>query len=102
MAGASFKLMVDEALGRRPRYFTLRDLTVVARVSELHSPELYDTTAILEIDVGGKVARTSAEGNGPVHAMDKGLRALIDAFYPSLKSVRLTDYKVRVLSSGDG
>jgi 2-isopropylmalate synthase len=107
MAGASFKLMVDEALGRRPRYFTLRDLTVVARVSEplqqlTHSPALYDTTAILEIEVGGKVARTSAEGNGPVHAMDKGLRALIDEFYPSLESVRLTDYKVRVLSSGDG
>ena len=102
MAGASFKLMVDEALNKRPRYFTLRDLTVVARVSEMHSPTLYDTTAILEIEVGGTVARTSAEGNGPVHAMDRGLRSLIDEFYPSLKSVRLTDYKVRVLSSGDG
>ncbi|HET8936261.1 MAG TPA: citramalate synthase [Polyangiales bacterium] len=104
MAGASFKLMVDEALGRRPRYFTLRDLTVVARVTEQHSlePSERDTTATLEIEVGGEIARTSAEGNGPVHAMDRGLRALIDEFYPSLKSVRLVDYKVRVLSSGDG
>jgi 2-isopropylmalate synthase len=104
MAGASFKLMVDEALGKRPRYFTLRDLTVVARVSELpvHDPSIFDTTAIVEIEVGGKRARISAEGNGPVHAMDRGLRALIDEFYPSLKSVRLVDYKVRVLSSGDG
>jgi 2-isopropylmalate synthase len=102
MAGASFKLMVDEALGRRPRYFTLRDLTVVTRISEHEASSAFDTTATLEIEVGGQVARTSAEGNGPVHAMDRGLRALIDEFYPSLKSVRLVDYKVRVLSSGDG
>jgi 2-isopropylmalate synthase len=106
-AGASFKLMVDEALGRRPRYFTLRDLTVVSRVSEqlAHFDDRaapFDTTATLDIEVGGAQARTSAEGNGPVHAMDKGLRALIDDFYPSLKSVRLVDYKVRVLTSGDG
>jgi 2-isopropylmalate synthase len=103
MAGASFKLMVDEALGRRPRYFTLRELSVVARVSEQAAQDgAYDTTATLEIEVGGQVARTTAEGNGPVHAMDRGLRALIDEFYPSLKAVRLVDYKVRVLSSGDG
>ena len=60
------------------------------------------TEATLEIEVGGTVARTTARGNGPVHAMDNGLRALIDEFYPSLKHVRLVDYKVRVLSSGDG
>ena len=99
-AGASFKLILDEAMGRRPRYFTLRDLTVVTRVSEqLDSPpDEFDTTAELEIEVGGELARASAQGNGPVHAMDKALRTLLDAFYPSLKSVRLVDYKVRVLS----
>jgi 2-isopropylmalate synthase len=106
-AGASFKLMIDEALGRRLRYFNLRDLTVSARIHEDHAdridqPGVFDTTATLEIEVGGQLARTSAQGNGPVHAMDKGLRALIDKFYPSLKSVRLVDYKVRVLTNGTG
>jgi 2-isopropylmalate synthase len=103
-AGASFKLMVDEALGRRPRYFNLRDLTVVTRISDDHSHDAnaFDTTATLEIEVGGEIARTSAQGNGPVHAMDKGLRELVDEFYPSLKSLRLVDYKVRVLSNGEG
>ncbi|MET0384450.1 MAG: citramalate synthase [Polyangiales bacterium] len=103
-AGASFKLVLDEALGRRPRYFSLRDLTVVTRISDHADPDgdAFDTTATLEIEVGGELARTSARGNGPVHAMDKGLRALIDRFYPSLLSMRLVDYKVRVLSSGDG
>ena len=37
-----------------------------------------------------------------MHAMDLGLRSLIDRFYPQLSSVRLVDYKVRVLASGDG
>jgi 2-isopropylmalate synthase len=103
-AGASFKLMIDEALGRRPRYFGLRDLTVIARITEDHADmaDAFDTTAVLEIEVGEQVARTSADGNGPVHAMDKGLRALIGKFYPSLNAVRLVDYKVRVLSSSDG
>jgi 2-isopropylmalate synthase len=105
-AGASFKLMIDEALGRRLRYFTLRGLDVSARIRENHADFLdqtgFDTTASLEIEVGGQVARTSADGNGPVHAMDQGLRALLDKFYPTLKSVRLVDYKVRVLTSGTG
>jgi 2-isopropylmalate synthase len=103
-AGASLKLVLDEAMGRRPRYFTLRDLTVVTRVSEPVDtvPDEFDTNAMLEIEVGGEIARASAHGNGPVHAMDKALRTLLDSFYPSLKRVRLIDYKVRVLSHDDG
>ena len=102
-AGATFKLMIDEALGQRPRYFKLREASVSACIHEDHAEqERFDTTATLEIEVDGQVARTRAEGNGPVHALDKGLRALIDKFYPSLKSVRLVDYKVRVLSDGAG
>jgi 2-isopropylmalate synthase len=94
--------MIDEALGRRPRYFKLREASVAARIHEDPEPIDFDTVATLEIEVDGQVARTRAEGNGPVHALDKGLRALIDKFYPSLKSVRLVDYKVRVLSDGAG
>lgn len=103
-AAASFKLMVDEAYGRRPRYFRLRDLTVNVRIEEDHSGlvDTYDTTASLEIEVGGERAKASAQGNGPVHAMDQALRSQIDRYYPTLESVRLVDYKVRVLSSGDG
>jgi 2-isopropylmalate synthase len=105
-AGASFKLMIDEALGRRPRYFKLEKLTLHASIREDHHGSVHgdadDTTVTLEIEVGGKLASTSASGNGPVHAMDNGLRQLIDKFYPTLKAVRLVDYKVRVLSDGEG
>jgi len=103
-ASASFKLVLDEAMGQRPRYFTLRDLTVVTRVNEQPDvdPDALDTTAVLDIEVGGELASVAARGNGPVHAMDKALRTLLEGFYPELRSVRLIDYKVRVLNGPVG
>ena len=100
-AGASFKLFMLESLGKRPRYFTLRDLEVQIAFAESEASK--DATRVrIEIGVGDEAAYTSARGDGPVHAMDVGLRSLIDRFYPQLQSVRLVDYKVRVLSSSVG
>ena len=42
---------------------------------------------------------TAAEGDGPVHALDLALRKALVRFYPSLESVSLSDFKVRVLES---
>jgi 2-isopropylmalate synthase len=41
-------------------------------------------------------------GNGPVNALDRALRKALTKFYPNLQEVELLDYKVRVLSSGEG
>jgi 2-isopropylmalate synthase len=103
-AGASFKLFVKECLGERPAYFTLRDLEVTIAFGENGRADGdKDLSRVrIEIGVGDEVAYTSASGDGPIHAMDVGLRSLIDRFYPQLKDVRLVDYKVRVLASGDG
>lgn len=55
--------------------------------------------AIVKVRVGPKMMHTVAEGNGPVNALDTALRrALIDV-YPKLQSVKLVDYKVRILDS---
>lgn len=103
-AGASFKLLVLECLGKRPEYFSLRDLEVQIALGDGAGSDVIDnaTRVRIEIGVDGEVAYTSARGAGPVHAMDVGLRSLIDRFYPQLASVRLVDYKVRVLASGEG
>jgi 2-isopropylmalate synthase len=102
-AGASFKLFVMECLGQRPEYFSLRDLEVQIAVGDQTRNAQHDATRVrIEIGVGHEVAYTSARGEGPVHAMDVGLRSVIDRFYPQLAAVRLVDYKVRVLSSGEG
>ncbi len=43
-----------------------------------------------------------AEGDGPVNALDGALRAALVKFFPQLKQVTLTDYKVRILDSDTG
>lgn len=102
-AGASFKLVIDEVMGKRPEYFHLRDLQVNVGFGEKHPEAIEGETHVhLEIRVGSEVAFTSCSGNGPVHAMDRALRSLIDKFYPQLAAVHLVDYKVRVMASADG
>ena len=49
--------------------------------------------------VDGQKEITAAEGDGPVNALDKALRKALEVFYPELRDVHLTDYKVRVLDT---
>jgi len=58
--------------------------------------------ATVKVRVGDKVAHTVAEGDGPVNALDSALRGALVQFYPRVKKLRLTDYKVRILDSGTG
>jgi len=58
--------------------------------------------ATIKVRVGNKRAQTVAEGDGPVNALDGALRAALVKFYPQLKKVTLTDYKVRILDSDTG
>ncbi len=108
-ADATFKLMVDEANGDRPVFFVLHDLDVCVDLTNEQAIELKQSAAFncravarIKLEVGGVLAEARSEGDGPVHAIDKALRKLIDKFYPSLKQVALIDYKVRVLASGEG
>ena len=55
--------------------------------------------AIVEAEVDGEVKITGGKGNGPVNALDKAMRSALEVFFPCLKEVVLTDYKVRVLDS---
>jgi 2-isopropylmalate synthase len=54
------------------------------------------------VKVGGRIEHTAATGKGPVNAIDNALRKALDKFYPTLKNVKLHDYKVRVLTAGKG
>jgi len=58
--------------------------------------------ATVKVRVGDKVAHTVAEGDGPVNALDSALRGALTQFYPRVRKVRLTDYKVRILDSATG
>lgn len=58
--------------------------------------------AVMVAGPNGEIEHTAAEGNGPVNALDTALRRALRRFYPRIEEVRLLDYKVRVLGSGEG
>ena len=60
------------------------------------------TEATVKVIVGDDRVIATAEGNGPVNALDAALRKAIGPVYPQLAHVHLTDFKVRVLDSTTG
>jgi 2-isopropylmalate synthase len=58
--------------------------------------------ASVKVLVDGVAEHTIAEGDGPVNALDQALRNALVKFYPRLKTVRLSDYKVRIIDSTAG
>lgn len=60
------------------------------------------TEATIKVHVDGRRVVATAEGNGPVNALDSALRCALGARYPALDRVHLTDYKVRVLDTAKG
>ncbi len=58
--------------------------------------------ATVKVRVGKETAHTVAEGDGPVNALDGALRRALINFFPKLKVIQLTDYKVRILDGVAG
>ena len=81
--------------------FELVDLLVVMekgrRVQSDNLENTVLTEAMVKVRVGESLAHTVAEGNGPVNALDHALRRALEQYYPVLKTISLTDFKVRVV-----
>jgi 2-isopropylmalate synthase len=60
------------------------------------------TEATVKAYVGNDRKIATAEGNGPVNALDRALRTALNGAFPALERVHLTDYKVRVLDTAKG
>jgi len=100
-AEASFELLLKKSMGQ---YSKLFDLVGFRLIVEKRGPgEEPITEATLKVAVDGVEAFTVAEGDGPVHALDNALRLALKQFYGvELAKIKLTDYKVRVVNSGEG
>lgn len=96
-AESSFDLVIRRHLKMYRPYFTLVHYQTIG--SSPYADPLSGAThaAVVKVKVGGESAITAAEGEGPVNSLDRALRKVLEQFYPTLKSVHLTDYKVRVL-----
>ncbi len=99
-AEGSFELLLRKATGRYRKLFELVGFRVL---TERRANDVEPITeATLRLRIGDHETLTVAEGDGPVHALDGALRSALSSVYPELSSIRLADYKVRVVSSGEG
>lgn len=58
--------------------------------------------ATVKVRVGGERMIATAEGNGPVNALDAALRQALAGHLPWVDEVELVDYKVRILTDRSG
>lgn len=98
-ADGSFELLARKILDHFQEPFQVKGFRVIEEKRE--NGEVF-SEATIKIQEGDQFEHTAAEGEGPVNALDNALRKALVKFYPSLKSVRLEDFKVRVLDGRDG
>ncbi len=94
-ADGSFDLLMRKALGTYKPLFELEHFRLLG---ERPARGEMGAAVLMKISVEGQTEITAAEGDGPVNALDRSLRKALERFYPALKTVRLTDFKVRVLN----
>jgi len=98
-ADASFELFIQKAIKKHTPFFVLEGFKVS---TEKRFDNRIFAEASVRVSVNGQEEFHAAEGEGPVDALDKALREALNKFYPSLRDMHLTDYKVRVLDPKDG
>jgi 2-isopropylmalate synthase len=59
-----------------------------------------EATVKVFINGGAEPLWSVAEGNGPVHALDRALRKDLGRYQKHINGVELVDYKVRILTGG--
>ncbi|HSV66292.1 MAG TPA: citramalate synthase [Mycobacteriales bacterium] len=99
-ADASFELMLREELGRLAvPPFRLESYRVLV---ERRADGEVVSEATVKLYAKDERIIATAEGNGPVNALDRALRQALEQLYPQLAGLELVDYKVRILASSHG
>ena len=99
VADGSLELLMRNAGGWEQSFFRLESSRVI---TEQREDGRFVTEATIKVHAGGDRVVATAEGNGPVNALDAALRQAIGSRHPTLAGVHLTDYKVRVLDTAKG
>ncbi|MDQ3999502.1 MAG: citramalate synthase [Actinomycetota bacterium] len=93
-ADASLALLIGRTTGDAKPLFELETFRII---SEKRADGETTTEATIKLRVKGHRVISTAEGNGPVNALDNALRRAIEPHYPELKEIHLSNYKVRIL-----
>ncbi len=98
-ADGSFELLMRKEAGSYEPLFRLESWRVLV---EKRADGKVITEATIKGWVGGERFVRTAEGNGPVHALDAALRDAIGEFHPHLRDIELVNFKVRILDETKG
>jgi len=98
-ADASFDLLLRGELAPHEPLFRLESFRVIV---EKREDGRAVTEATIKVHVAGERIICTAEGNGPVNALDAALRKAIVSKYPHLADIELVNYKVRILDETKG
>ncbi len=98
-ADASFDLLLREELAPHEPLFRLESFRVIVEKREDGHTVV---EATIKVHVAGERIISTAEGNGPVNALDSALRQAIVSKYPHLADIELVNYKVRILDETKG
>jgi len=98
-ADESFKILIEKLTEQFNPLFELESFRVTV---EKDKDQPCSAHATIKISVDGSEEITADEGNGPVGALDNALRKALNKFFPDLDSMRLVDFKVRVIDGREG
>jgi 2-isopropylmalate synthase len=98
-ADASFELLLRKQAGSYEPLFRLESFRVI---TDKREDGKVQTEATIKIWAKGERLVRSAEGNGPVNALDNALREAIADMYPRLRDIDLVNYKVRIIDEHKG
>ncbi len=101
-AEASFELLLRRLLGKHEPLFELEEYHCDFLRSGRSGSDWNKCEATVRIRIQGEEAYTAGQGDGPVNALDAALRKALQPFHPVIASVRLDDYKVRIINGSLG
>ena len=98
-ADASFELLLRREAGAYQPLFRLEGYRVIVEKNE---NGYVDTQATIKLWVDGTRYLHTAEGDGPVNALDRALRVALQEHHPELPHIELTNFKVRLIEGAHG
>jgi 2-isopropylmalate synthase len=98
-ADGSFELLLRKETGEYEPLFTLESWRAIV---EKRADGRVETEATIKIWVAGERFVRTAEGNGPVNALDRALRDALVEIHPHLRDIDLVNFKVRILDETKG
>ncbi|MBQ7722282.1 MAG: citramalate synthase [Kiritimatiellae bacterium] len=97
-ADGSFELLIRKTIRPYKPFFALERLRILGEITVMPAHSV-NTSAMIKVTADGHTEISAAEGEGPVNALDNALRKALGHFYPRIREMRLTDFKVRIIDA---